>query len=42
MDGDGDSIAICDVGSVEAEYDPVIFSDGFESGDTTAWTSTVF
>ncbi len=39
IDGDGDSSALCDVGSVEAlliEY-PWLFLDGFETGDTQAW-----
>ena len=37
-DGDGDGFADCDVGSVESE--DLLFSDGFESGDTSAWSST--
>ena len=41
QDGDDDGIAECDVGSVErAGMLPTIFSDGFESGDTSAWSST--
>ncbi|MCD4748679.1 MAG: hypothetical protein K8R59_04825 [Thermoanaerobaculales bacterium] len=27
--------------SAAADFDPVIFADGFESGDTTAWSDTV-
>jgi predicted outer membrane repeat protein len=38
-DGDGDGFADCDVGSIESE--DLIFADGLESGDTSAWSSTV-
>ncbi len=34
LDGDGDLLAQCDVGAVEVAE---IFSDGFESGDSSAW-----
>lgn len=37
-DGDGVGIARCDVGAVEFQ---MLFSDGFESGDTSRWSSTV-
>lgn len=36
MDGDGDGLALCDLGAVERGEVP-IFADGFESGDTTGW-----
>jgi hypothetical protein len=39
QDGNGDGVAACDSGAVEAQ--PPIFVDGFESGDTGAWSSTV-
>jgi hypothetical protein len=39
QDGNDDGVAACDSGSVEAP--PPIFLDGFESGDTTAWSSVV-
>jgi hypothetical protein len=39
QDGDGDGVAACDSGSVEAL--PPIFVDGFESGDASAWSSVV-
>ena len=37
-DGDWDGIARCDAGAVESQ---IIFADGFESGGTTMWSSTV-
>lgn len=36
MDGDGDHIPVVDIGADESS---VIFADGFESGNTTAWSS---
>jgi len=41
-DGDGDGLAGCDRGAHElpAQTDPSVFNDGFESGGTTAWSST--
>ena len=36
---DGDGSAICDIGSYEA--DDLIFVDGFELGDTMAWSTSV-
>ncbi|MCD4749828.1 MAG: right-handed parallel beta-helix repeat-containing protein [Thermoanaerobaculales bacterium] len=39
LDGDGDGSAICDIGSYEA--DDLIFVDGFELGDTMAWSTSV-
>ncbi len=35
--------AVCDVGSVEVllNEDPWLFDDGFETGDTLGWSSTV-
>ncbi|MEO8195253.1 MAG: choice-of-anchor Q domain-containing protein [Thermoanaerobaculia bacterium] len=38
LDGDGDGIAIVDVGAVEAA---LIFYDGFESNNTSAWSTPV-
>ena len=41
VDG-GTGSAVCDIGSVEfGSSSPGIFSDGFESGKTSAWSSTV-
>ena len=37
-DGDGDGIARCDAGAVESQ---ILFADGFETGDTSAWSSAV-
>lgn len=36
-DGDGDGVAVCDIGAVEAE--PPLYSDDFESGDTSFWSA---
>jgi len=43
IDGDGIGGAICDVGSVEVllNEEPWLFEDGFETGDTFGWSSTV-
>ena len=38
LDGDGDGSAICDSGAIE--YIPVLFADGFETGDTLRWSAT--
>ena len=38
LDGDGDGIAVVDIGAVEAR---LVFFDGFERGDTSAWSPTV-
>jgi CSLREA domain-containing protein len=38
-DGDGDGEAVCDIGAFEVSNE--IFADGFESGDTSAWSATV-
>ncbi|MGB5478055.1 MAG: choice-of-anchor Q domain-containing protein [Thermoanaerobaculia bacterium] len=38
LDGDGDTLAVCDLGAVESGAS--VFADGFESGDTSAWFST--
>jgi hypothetical protein len=38
-DGDGSGTARCDIGAVEL-LATLIFSDGFESGDTSAWDAT--
>jgi hypothetical protein len=37
IDGDGDGSAVADIGAVEVAS-PLIFRDGFESGDTSAWS----
>ncbi|MCH9646833.1 MAG: CSLREA domain-containing protein [Deltaproteobacteria bacterium] len=37
IDGDGDQIPRCDIGSFEVG---AIFADGFESGDTSTWSLT--
>ena len=37
-DGDRNGSAIADIGALE---DVLLFADGFESGDTTAWGQTV-
>ncbi|MEM7587578.1 MAG: right-handed parallel beta-helix repeat-containing protein [Acidobacteriota bacterium] len=39
VDGDDDQMARCDKGALELARH--IFSDGFESGDTTAWSNTI-
>ena len=44
VDQEGDSRPLgidCDQGSDEAEEAPPLFSDGFESGDTSTWSITV-
>ena len=38
-DGNGDGLALCDSGSVEAP--PPLFADGFESGGTGTWSHSV-
>ena len=40
VDGDGDDLAVCDIGAFELQPD-VIFEDGFESGDLSGWDSAV-
>ena len=40
FDGDGDGTARCDIGAVESSV-VQLFSDGFESGDTSRWTSVL-
>ncbi len=43
QDGNNDGTATCDIGSVEyfwGEFIEGIFVDGFELGDTTAWSAT--
>lgn len=37
VDGNGDGQLRCDVGAIESQ---AIFVDGFESGDTSAWSNT--
>ena len=39
QDGDDDSIAVCDIGAFELTG--LIFEDGFESGDLSAWSTSV-
>ena len=43
VDGDGDSLSECDSGAFEFGSDPTnaIFVDGFESGNTSAWSASV-
>lgn len=41
FDGDHDGTADCDVGAFEYRLPLVIFEDGFESGDTSGWSTTV-
>jgi CSLREA domain-containing protein len=43
LDGDSVPPAECDVGSVEVVFGETdaLFADGFESGDTSAWSATV-
>lgn len=40
FDGDGDQVAQCDIGAFELAP-LVIFADGFESGDSSAWSASV-
>jgi CSLREA domain-containing protein len=40
-DGDGNGTAACDIGAIEADAPPapdLIFEDGFETGDLSAWS----
>jgi parallel beta-helix repeat protein len=37
FDGNGDEAAVCDVGAYE--YNLLIFEDGFDSGDVSAWNA---
>lgn len=39
QDGDGDGEAVCDIGAVERG--PSLFADGFETGHTGNWSSSV-
>ncbi|MEO1083456.1 MAG: choice-of-anchor Q domain-containing protein [Acidobacteriota bacterium] len=41
LDGDADGVARCDAGTREHVFSPEIYSDGFESEDTSAWSSTI-
>ena len=41
IDGNGNSTATCDIGSIEAGAGPTIFADGFEAGNTSAWSTVV-
>lgn len=38
FDGNGDGIAACDIGAIERD---ALFTDGFETGDTSRWPSEV-
>lgn len=38
LDGDGDGVAVCDIGAFE--FSRLVFEDGFESGDSSAWSMT--
>lgn len=40
QDGDGDGIAVCDMGAYE-HLEGFVFADGFQLGDTSAWSTTV-
>jgi hypothetical protein len=40
IDGDKDGSAVCDIGAFEFQFVSV-FTDGFESGDFSAWSSAV-
>lgn len=42
-DGDGDELVNCDTGAVEVFFNEVdtVFADGFETGDTARWSTTV-
>jgi len=40
VDGDGDGSLVCDVGAFELEAG-LLFSDGFDSGDTSRWGAVV-
>ncbi len=35
--GGGDSVDVYVAGTMTAPAEPLIFADGFESGDTSAW-----
>ena len=41
LDGDGDGVAVCDIGAIEANDPPgpgdLLFRDGFDSGDLSNW-----
>lgn len=39
FDGDGDTVAECDAGAVEVGASPILFADGFETGDPSAWSN---
>ncbi len=41
FDGDGDGTPECDGGAFESDLGVFVFGDGFESGDTSAWSATV-
>ena len=43
VDGDGDLMADCDAGAIElgADLSGQVFTDDFETGDTSAWTTVV-
>ncbi len=41
VDGNGDMVAVVDQGAYERLADMPVFSDGFEEGDTLAWSQTV-
>jgi len=40
FDGDGDMIAVCDIGAVEGGA-LLLFRDGFETGNTSEWSGSV-
>lgn len=41
VDGDGDLVETVDIGAYELVPEIDVFADGFESGDTTSWSSIV-
>jgi hypothetical protein len=40
VDGNGDGLAVADVGAIEVVPFGWIFGDGFESASTGAWSSS--
>jgi hypothetical protein len=40
IDGDEDGTAACDIGAFELQF-VTVFTDGFEGGDVSLWSSAV-
>lgn len=41
VDGNGDGLAVIDIGALETSGEPaVVFHDGFETGDTSRWSTS--